>query len=90
MWFHHELKDNGYSAALCGIAVADTPEVRMNTFAASVPTQVYGRLTYRRLTKHRSVAKLCRQHTNGGDLPDHPDTLNLLGRGISKARCRAT
>ena len=42
MWFHHELKGQGYKAALTGVAVSDNITGPYKYIRACVPMQVFG------------------------------------------------
>lgn len=81
MWFHLELKGQGYNASLSGVAVSDAPAGPF-TFVGSFRPEA-GVWPQNVLPAHLlPVADTIRSAYCGGlgCLPAHPDTLNLLGR----------
>lgn len=81
MWFHHELKDFGYRAALCGIAVSDTPTGPYKHIRSFRPNRHVWPLNVRNIHKEPVKKEVMDTYYDGGSLPAHPDALNLLGRG---------
>ena len=82
MWFHHELKHYGYCAALCGIAVSDTPEGPYTYVRSFRPNHSVWPVNVQDCHKKPVRSDVMRAVYSGGALPEHPDTLNLLGRGF--------
>lgn len=79
MWFHLEPRGAGYTGALSGVAVSKQvtgPYRFMKSFrpnAGAWPINVQ--------ELHKRSSKLSPdQRFSGGELPAHPDSLNLLGR----------
>ena len=78
MWFHLEPKGKGYKGALSGVAVSDKAtgpflylrSVRPN--AGSFPVNVQD--------VHKRASKATGRTFDGGSLPEHVDSLNILGR----------
>lgn len=81
MWFHHELKDNGYAAALCGTAVSDSPTGPYEYVRSFRPNRAVWPINVQDLHKAPVLQEVLETYFDGGSLPEHPDTLNLLGRG---------
>ncbi len=81
MWFHHELKDYGYRAALCGIAVSDTPTGPYTYVRSFRPNQGVWPINVQDFHKEPVRPEVMETYYGGAALPDHPDSLNLLGRG---------
>lgn len=81
MWFHLELKGQGYDAARSGVAVADNPigpfffikSVRPNKGTWPLNVQEY----HKRPVSDTVKSKYC---GGLGCLPAHVDSLNILGR----------
>jgi hypothetical protein len=81
MWFHLELRGQGYDAARSGVAVSDSPtgpfeftgSFRPNAGSWPRNAQEYHKLPVADTIKDKYCGGL-------GCLPAHPDTLNLLGR----------
>lgn len=77
MWFHLELKGQGYSSARCGIAVADkvTGPYRFIRSTRSTP----GRYPVNVLPEHKGEAnRKCGVY--------HPDSVNLIGRDLQEGQ----
>ena len=87
MWFHLELKSQGYDAARSGVAVADNPtgpfifikSVRPNKGTWPVNVQEYHKLPVSNTVK----SKYC---GGKGCLPAHVDSLNILGRDFKNGQ----
>lgn len=79
MWFHLEPKGAGYSGALSGVAVSKNvtgPYLFVNAFR---PNAGFWPVNVEEF--HKLPCTLpADQRFSGGDLPAHPDSLNLLGR----------
>ena len=81
MWFHLEPKGAGYTGALSGIAVSDKPAGPYQFLKAIRPNA--GHWPVNVLEVHQSEhIPSAGQQFSGGDLPAHPDSLNLLGRDM--------
>ncbi len=87
MWFHLELKGQGYNAARSGVAIADTPtgpfsfikSVRPNMGFWPVNVQAYHQLPVSDTIKNKYCGGL-------GCLPAHVDSVNILGRDFEKGQ----
>ncbi len=87
MWFHLELKSQGYASARSGVAVADNPtgpfifieSVRPNKGTWPVNVQEYHKLP---------VSDTVKSNYCGGKgcLPAHVDSLNILGRDFKNGQ----
>jgi hypothetical protein len=82
MWFHHELKDTGYAAALSGIAVSDTPTGPYEYLRSMRPNKGVWPVNVQDFHHQPVRPEVMEAYYPGGSLPDHPDTLNLLGKGF--------
>lgn len=87
MWFHLELKGEGYDNALSGVAVADNPVGPFEFLKAVRPDKGTWPVNVQDFHK-RPVADLVKAHYCGGKscLPTHVDSLNLLGRDFEKGQ----
>ncbi len=87
MWFHLELKDQGYDAALSGVAVSDKPEGPFRYIRSFRPNAGHWPVNvqdYHKKPVHDSIKPT---YCGGkGCLPAHPDTLNLLGRDFENGQ----
>ncbi len=81
MWFHHELKRKGYSAAMCGTAISDTPAGPYTYVRSFRPNKGVWPINVEDFHKEPVRPEVMETYFGGGALPDHPDSLNLLGRG---------
>ncbi|MDR2038551.1 MAG: glycoside hydrolase family 43 protein [Bacteroidales bacterium] len=81
MWFHLEPKGAGYTGALSGIAVSDQPAGPYTFVKAIRPNAGYWPVNVLEVHKSDKIPSKG-QRFSGGDLPSHPDTLNLLGRDM--------
>jgi len=81
MWFHLELKGQGYDAARSGVAVSDKPEGPFTFISSFRPDAGFWPINVQEFHK-LPVADSIKEHYCGGKgcLPAHPDTLNILGR----------
>ena len=86
MWFHHELKNCGYSAALCGIAVADAPEGPYKYIRSFRPDKSVWPINVQDVHKQPVRPDVMQAEYSGGALPEHPDALNLPGRDYIKGQ----
>lgn len=82
MWFHLEIKNQGYDAARSGVAVSDSPTGPFTFIKSLRPNAGYWPVNL--LSNHKRPvpdslidSKFC---GGPGCLPLHPDSLNLLGR----------
>ncbi len=81
MWFHHELAGYGYSSALCGVAVSDSPCGPYRYLRSFRPNQGVWPINVQDSHKEPVRPEVMETYYGGAALPDHPDALNLLGRG---------
>ncbi|MDR1380358.1 MAG: glycoside hydrolase family 43 protein [Tannerella sp.] len=81
MWFHLEPKGGGYTGALSGIAVSDKPTGPYRFLEAARPNAGYWPQNVREVHKS-GIIPVAGQRYSGGELPDHPDSLNILGRDM--------
>jgi len=81
MWFHLELKGQGYKAARSGVAVADHVTGPYTFLRSLRPNAGHWPLNVKKIHK-LPVGDHIEDHYCGGEgcLPAHPDTVNLLGR----------
>ena len=81
MWFHLELKDQGYDAARAGVAVSDSPTGPFTFLCGFRPNAGYWPVNVQDIHKRPVVDTIKSKYCGGkGCLPGHPDTLNILGR----------
>ncbi len=87
MWFHLELKGQGYDAARSGIAVSNSPEGPFEFVRSLRPNAGFWPVNVQDFHK-KPVSDTIKPHYCGGKgcLPAHPDTLNLLGRDFTKGQ----
>jgi beta-xylosidase len=84
MWFHLELKEQGYDAARSGVAVADKPTGPYRFLNSFRPNAGYWPKNVRDIHKQPVPETTKPKYCGGkGCLPAHPDTVNLLGRDFS-------
>lgn len=87
MWFHLELKDQGYDAARSGVAIANKvtgPYSFVKSFrpnAGSWPQNVKD--IHKQPVANTVLSKYC---GGKGCLPSHPDTVNILGRDFNEGQ----
>jgi len=81
MWFHIELKDKGYDAALSGVAVSDHPTGPFTYVNSFRPNAGYWPVNVQSCHK-KPVASIVKASYCGGKgcLPASPDSVNILGR----------
>ena len=81
MWFHLELKDNGYDAARSGVAVSDSPTGPFLFLKSFRPNAGFWPVNVQSFHK-KPVADWVKSHYCGGKgcLPAHVDSVNILGR----------
>lgn len=81
MWFHLELKNHGYDAARSGVAVSDSPEGPYTFIRSFRPNAGYWPVNVQDIHK-KPIAEFVKAKYCGGKgcLPNHPDSLNILGR----------
>jgi len=87
MWFHLELKGQGYDAARSGVAVADKvtgPFVFVNSFR---PNAGFWPQNVKDIHKQPVADTILSKYCGGkGCLPAHPDIVNILGRDFNKGQ----
>lgn len=81
MWFHLEPKGAGYTGALSGIAVSDTPTGPYTFIKAIRPNAGYWPTNVLDIHQSDHIPSQG-QRFSGGELPAHPDSLNILGRDM--------
>ncbi|MBB3697573.1 family 43 glycosylhydrolase [Flammeovirga yaeyamensis] len=81
MWFHLELISHGYDAARSGVAISDSPIGPFTYLKSMRPNKGHWPLNVQEFHK-KAVADTVKSAYCGGKecLPNHPDSLNLLGR----------
>lgn len=81
MWFHLELKDNGYYAARSGVAVSDNPTGPFTFLKSFRPNAGYWPVNVQPCHKKPVSADVKDSYCGGkGCLPAPVDSVNLLGR----------
>jgi hypothetical protein len=87
MWFHLELKGQGYDAARSGVAVADNVTGPYSFVKSLRPNAGHWPINVKEIHK-QPVGEDIKEHYCGGKgcLPAHPDTVNLLGRDFEKGQ----
>jgi len=87
MWFHHELLGNGYRTASSGIAIADRITGPYTYLKSVRPNAGFWPINVQDIHK-KGVPNSTKDHYSGGStgLPNHPDSVNLLGRDFSKGQ----
>ncbi|MDX1284438.1 MAG: glycoside hydrolase family 43 protein, partial [Draconibacterium sp.] len=87
MWFHLELKGQGYDAARSGVAVADNVTGPFTFVKSLRPNTGHWPINVKDIHK-QPVGDDVKEHYCGGKgcLPSHPDTVNLLGRDFEKGQ----
>ncbi len=81
MWFHLELKGQGYDAARSGVAVADNPTGPFIFIESVRPNKEAWPLNVKGYHKYPVSDTIKRNYCGGeGCLPTHVDSLNILGR----------
>ena len=78
MWFHLEPKGAGYTGALSGVAVADFVTGPYRFVGAERPDKGYWPVNVEKC--HYGPVRTSGMTFDGGSLPAHPDSLNILGR----------
>lgn len=79
MWFHLEPKDKGYASAWSGVAVSDKVQGPYKFLKAGRVNPRHWPLNISEKQKKAPI-RTDGIKFNGGSLPIHPDTLNILGR----------
>ncbi len=84
MWFHLELKDQGYDVARVGVAVSDSPTGPFTLIRSFRPNAGYWPVNFQDIHKLPVKESVKSKYCGGnGCLPGHPDTLNILGRDFT-------
>ncbi len=87
MWFHLELKDQGYDAARSGVAVADRVTGPYTYLKSHRPNAGSWPQNVKEIHKQPVGAEVQEHYCGGiGCLPSHPDTVNILGRDFEKGQ----
>lgn len=79
MWFHLEPRGAGYSGALSGVAVSKNVAGPYSFVNAFRPNAGFWPVNVQELHKQPCTFSADLRFS-GGELPAHPDSLNLLGR----------
>ena len=81
MWFHLELKGQGYDAARSGVAVSENVTGPFTFVKSFRPNAGYWPQNVKDIHKQPVADSVLSKYCGGkGCLPAHPDTVNLLGR----------
>jgi hypothetical protein len=81
MWFHLELKGQGYDAARSGVAVSNNITGPYEFVKSFRPNAGYWPQNVKDIHKQPVADTILSKYCGGkGCLPAHPDTVNLLGR----------
>ena len=84
MWFHLELKGQGYDAARSGVAVSDNVAGPYSFVKSFRPNAGYWPQNVKDIHKQPVADTIKSKYCGGkGCLPAHPDTVNLLGRDFA-------
>jgi len=87
MWFHHELKGQAYNASLTGVAVSENVIGPYRYLNSIRPNQGQWPINVLSIHKKPVPETILSAYCGGpGCLPDHPDTLNLIGRDFAKGQ----
>ena len=81
MWFHLEPKGAGYTGAMSGVAVSDRPTGPYRFLKAVRPNA--GHYPVNALPQHAGPSRAEGMRFDGGSLPEHPDSLNIVGRDMA-------
>ncbi|MDH6357840.1 glycoside hydrolase family 43 protein [Parabacteroides sp. PF5-9] len=81
MWFHLEPKGKGYKGALSGVAVSDQATGPYRYLKAVRPNKGFYPSNVQEI--HKGVSKAEGQSFSGASLPEHVDSLNILGRDFA-------
>ena len=84
MWFHLEPKGAGYTGALSGVAVSDRAAGPYTFLRAERPDA--GVYPVNALPQHFGKSRAAGMRFDGGSLPEHPDSLNLVGRDAAQGQ----
>lgn len=84
MWFHLEPKGKSYNGALSGIAVSDKVTGPYQFIKSIRPNAKVWPINVLNIHKTRKVT--AEAMYGGGSLPQHPDSLNILGRDYEKGQ----
>ncbi len=82
MWFHLEPKGGGYSGAMSGVAVSDSPTGPFTFLKALRPNAGEWPLNMPENLRRREV-RLGDGRFTGASLPMHPDSMNLVRRDLA-------
>ena len=81
MWFHLELKGQGYDAARSGVAVSDKVTGPFEFVKSFRPNAGRWPLNVKEIHKQPIADDVLEKYCGGkGCLPGHPDSVNILGR----------
>lgn len=85
MWFHLELKGQGYTQALSGVATAESPTGPFTFLKAVRPNAGHWPINMPQELRDREI-KGEGLVFDGGALPLHPDEMNLVGRDLARGQ----
>ena len=81
MWFHLELKDQGYDAARSGVAISDSPVGPFTFLRSFRPNAGHWPINVQDFHKRSIPDSIKDKYCGGlGCLPVHVDSMNILGR----------
>lgn len=85
MWFHLEPKGNSYASAWSGVAISDRVEGPYTFLNAGRINPGHWPANISDAQKNSPV-RIVGTKFSGGDLPAHPDSLNILGRDLKEGQ----
>jgi len=87
MWFHHELINQRYNAALTGLAVSDKITGPYHFVHSIRPNQKQWPINVLPVHKKPVPETTAERYCGGpGCMPSHPDSLNIWGRDFAKGQ----
>ena len=87
MWFHHELRNQGYNAALTGVAVSDKIAGPYKYIHSIRPNKEQWPINVLPVHEKPVSTTTAAAYCGGpGCLPNHPDSVNILGRDFPKGQ----
>ena len=87
MWFHHELKGQEYNASLTGVAVSERVTGPYTYLHSIRPNKEQWPINVLPVHEKPVPVTTAATYCGGpGCLPNHPDSVNILGRDFSKGQ----
>ena len=88
MWFHLELKGEGYLSARAGVAISDNPKGPFKYLQSYRPNAGIWPVNVQDFHKRKIAVDIKDNYCGGpaGCLPKHVDSLNILGRDFKKGQ----